>query len=294
MPSKLPEPSSGPSNSKSLRGVELRRLLKGWKFWAPTAVVLVGLFLYGRSQGAVTAVLLPVLGFGIALWSIWALARERSQSAFLEVYAKNRGLKVETVAIPSGATPLLSQGTNRGPTWTMAGQIAPGIDGALALFSYEEPTINSDGTPGMKDVYFTIGLVELPECATHVPELYCRRKSGLRSLEKLEDAFRAGKKRVTLESGALADRYEIFATENQDDVWLRRLFSPSFIVWLTESPPEKFAFELVGGTLVGYLPDRNEDIVSLDGLMAATGAVATRLREESAETTPPAVEPSKA
>jgi hypothetical protein len=28
---------------------------------------------------------------------------------------------------------------------------------------------------------------------------------------------------------------------------------PSFIVWLTESPPDKFAFELVDGILVAYV-----------------------------------------
>ena len=130
-------------------------------------------------------------------------------------------------------------------------------------------------------------MVELPECATLVPELYCKRKAGLRSLEKLEDVFRVGKKRVTLESEALAQRYEIFARQDQDDIWLRRLFSPSFIVWLAESPPDKFVFELVEGTLVAYIPGRKEDIGHLDAVLTATAAVAARLRDEAAETTAP-------
>ena len=83
----------------------------------------------------------------------------------------------------------------------------------------------------------------------------------------------------TLESEALGDRYEIFVAKDQDDVWLRRLFSPSFIVWLTESAPDKFAFELVGGTLVAYVPEHKEDAADLDRVAAATGAVAQRLRE---------------
>lgn len=45
---------------------------------------------------------------------------------------------------------------------------------------------------------------------------------GLRSLEKLEDAFRSTE-RVTLES---------------DQVWLRRFFSPTIIVWLGEEVPK--------------------------------------------------------
>jgi hypothetical protein len=283
----LPDPSSGPSSSKSLRGVEFRRLLRGWKFLVPTGVVALGFFLYGLTMGAATAVILPLMPIGIALWVIWMLARERAQSSFLDGYAKSRGLKVGDGTIPSKATPLLREGVGRGTSWTMAGQIAPAIDGTLARFYYEEPTIDSDGMPTTKNVYFTVGVVELPECAALLPELHCKRKLGLRSLGKLEDVFRVGKKRVTLESEALAARYEIFARQDQDDIWLRRLFSPSFIVWLTESPPDKFVFELVDGTLVAYIPGGHEDVVHLDAVLTATGVVATRLRDEAAETSTP-------
>ena len=79
----------------------------------------------------------------------------------------------------------------------------------------------------------------MPECAAHVPELFCQQKSGLRSLEKFEDAFRRSKQRVKLESEALDKKYEIFAGKEQDQVWLRRLFSPTYIVWLTDSGAEE-------------------------------------------------------
>jgi hypothetical protein len=117
-----------------------------------------------------------------------------------------------------------------------------------------------------------------------MPELYCQRKSGLRALEKLEDVFRTSKERVNLESEALADRYEIFCAKGQDAIWLRRLFSPTFIVWLTESAPDKFGFELVDGSLVGYVRGHKENTADLDQVAAATSLVATKLREESAET----------
>jgi hypothetical protein len=116
-----------------------------------------------------------------------------------------------------------------------------------------------------------------------VPELYCQHKVGLRSLEKFEDVFRASKERVELESSALDDKYEIFSGKKQDTTWLRRLFSPTFIVWLTEAAPDKFAFELVGGTLVAYVHGHKEDTVDHDRVGAATAVVATRLSEESAE-----------
>jgi len=124
---------------------------------------------------------------------------------------------------------------------------------------------------------------QVDECVAHVPELYCQRKSGLRSLEKFEDVFRTSKERVELESEALADRYEIFSAKGQDAVWLRQLFSPTFIVWLTEAAPDKFAFELVAGTLVAYVRGHHEDTADLDKVGAATAMVASRLREKSSE-----------
>jgi len=102
-------------------------------------------------------------------------------------------------------------------------------------------------------------------------------------LEKLEDAFRRSKQRIELESEALDERYEIFAGSEQDQVWLRRLFSPTFIVWLGEEAPKKFGFELVDGTLCCYVSGHKKKAAELDTIRAASAAVAKRLREESQE-----------
>ena len=123
----------------------------------------------------------------------------------------------------------------------------------------------------------------MPECVAQLPELYCQRKFGLRSLEKFEDVFRRSKQRVKLESEVLDEKYEIFAGYSQDPIWLRRLFAPTFIVWLTEAAPEKFAFELVDGTLCCYVNGHKEDAAELDAIGVASAAVARRLREEAGE-----------
>ena len=128
----------------------------------------------------------------------------------------------------------------------------------LALYTYEEETTDSDGNRQTNYYRYTVGLVEVPECVAHVPELYCQRKFGFRALEGLEDVFRRSKERVKLESEALDDRYEIFAGKGQDAIWLRRLFAPTFIVWLTDEAPKKFAFELVDGTLCCYVSGHKE------------------------------------
>jgi hypothetical protein len=102
-------------------------------------------------------------------------------------------------------------------------------------------------------------------------------------LEGFEDVFRRSRKRVALESEALDDRYEIFAHESQDANWLRQLFSPTFIVWLADSAPKKFAFELVDGTLCCYVNGHKKSTADLDIVCQASAAVATRLREEASE-----------
>jgi hypothetical protein len=98
-----------------------------------------------------------------------------------------------------------------------------------------------------------------------------------------EDVFRRSKERVKLESEVLDQKYEIFAGKGQDANWLRRLFAPTFIVWLTEQAPPKFAFELVGGNLCCYVNGHEENAAVLDRIRGATTAVATRLREETLE-----------
>ena len=296
--SDLPDPSdSTPKNARSLRGAEFKRLLgsrKAW-LWIGGIAVVLGIAA-GRGApalGLVYAGIVVLIGLVVLFW----IAGSRARNRFWEVYAESRGLELGGRTQLAPATPFLRQGKDRYATRTLSGQIAPGIVGEIGLFTYEETVVGDDGTPETKYYKFTFGMAEVRECAAHMPELYVKRKVGLRALEKLEDAFRTGKRRVTLESEALADRYEIFVGKEQDEIWTRRLFSPSFIVWLTEVPLGKFGFELVDGTLVAFIPDHKEDIATLDRMAAATAAVAQRLLQESAETSPRRAdegEPSKA
>lgn len=280
-----PQPEdSTPKNANSLRGAEFRRLLGARLTWVAIGVPALALFIYSLTIQPASAWIPPVIVLLIGLGVLFWIADRNAGKRFWETYAETRGLELGGRTQLPQATPFLKQGRDRYATRTLSGQIAPGIIGTLGLFTYEESTVGSDGTPETKYYGFTFAMAEVPECFAHMPELYVKRKSGMRSLEKLEDVFRVGKKRVTLESEALARRYEIFVGKEQDEVWTRRLFSPSFIVWLAESSPQKFGFELVDGTLVAYMPKHREDAETLDTMAAATGTIAQRLLEESAQT----------
>lgn len=274
-----------PDNANDLRGFHFKRLLGKATTWIAIAVfVLVagiaGAVLLGAAIGAAAAVAM----FLLSLLIVFAIADSKAEDAFFEVYAKQRGLTLSGRSPLPPATPLLRKGDDRYAERALSGPFAEGVEGVLALYTYEDETTDSEGNRETNYYRYTVGLIDLPECVAHIPELYCRRKSGLRSLEKLEDAFRSTE-RVKLESEALDERYEIFSGPEQDQVWLRRLFSPTFIVWLGEEAPKKFAFELVGGTLCCFVNGHKESAAELDVIRAASATVARRLREESLETT---------
>jgi hypothetical protein len=283
----IPPPATAaaqPDDANDLRGFHFRQLLHKpltWFLVGGGSLVLGIVFLaaFGVAVGGI--VLLVALAFGV--WVVWKIADSRAADDFFDVYARSRGLELGGKTALPAATPLLRKGDDRYAERTLNGQIAPGVDGFLALFTYVVETNDSQGSRQKTYHPFTLGVVEVPECVEHVPELYCQRKGGLRSLEKFEDVFRRSKERVTLESSALAGRYEIFSAKGQDPNWLRRVFSPTFIVWLTESAPKKFAFELVDGSLCCYVSGHKEKAEELDEICAATAAVAKRLHDESTE-----------
>ncbi|HTT94320.1 MAG TPA: hypothetical protein VMF55_06580 [Solirubrobacterales bacterium] len=274
-----------PADADDLRGYHFRELLHKPLTWTLVGggSLLLGLIL-ALAFSPVVGVVVFVLAFLCGLWVTFNVADSRAADDFFHVYATRRDLTLGGKTSLGPATPLLRKGDDQYAERTLTGELAPGVGGILAIYTYVTESTDSNGNRDKSYHPFTLGMTDVPECVGNLPELYCQRKSGLRSLEKFEDVFRTSKQRVALESEALADRYEIFSAKGQDPIWLRRLFSPTFIVWLTEAAPEKFAFELVGGTLVAYVRGHKEDTADLDRVAAATAMVATRLREESAET----------
>ncbi|HEU5104322.1 MAG TPA: hypothetical protein VFU11_00620 [Solirubrobacterales bacterium] len=274
-----------PDDANDLRGYHFGRLMRASLTW-----VLIGalVLIVGIALAIAVGALIALGGAGVVLLlgivAVFFIADSRAAKDFFEVYASKRGLTLnhERGRLPQ-ATPLLRKGDDRYTERSMTGRLADGVHGTLALFTYEEETTNSEGQRETNYYRYTLGFTQVTECAERVPELYCQRKFGLRALEKFEDVFRTKKERVKMESEVLDEKYEIFATKEQDAVWLRQLFSPTFIVWLTDSAPEKFAFELVDGNLCCYVNGHKENAEDLDGIAAATGAVAARLREEALE-----------
>jgi hypothetical protein len=273
-----------PDDADDLRGFYFGQLLRKplTKVLLAVEVVVAGIagaVFLGPAIGAAIAVGALLLGLLI----VFALADSHSEAAFFNVYGEQRDMVVYGRSRLPEATPLLKKGDDRYAERTLEGELGEGVKGMLALYTFEEESTDSKGNRQTNYYRYTVGLAQVPECASFLPELYCQRKSGLRALEKFEDVFRRSKERVKLESTALDERYEIFSATGQDPNRLRQLFSPTFIVWLAESAPEKFAFELVGGNLCCYVSGHKKKAEELDTMRAAAAAVATRLRGESVE-----------
>ena len=271
-------------DANDLRGYYFKQMMRRRLTWGITlglmlaAGVAAAIFV-GAAVGGGAAVAVLVLSILVVL----LIADSKSADSFFETYCAQRGLTLGGRAPFPEATPLLSKGTDRYAERTMSGSIAEGVDGTLALYTYETESTDSKGNRHTEYHRFTVALVPIPECSKFVPELYCQQKFGFKALEKFEDVFRGDKERVRLESEALDDRYEIFATKEQDANWLRQLFSPTFIVWLTDESPRRFAFELVDGSLCCYVHGHKDKAKELDMVSQAAGKVGARLREESAE-----------
>lgn len=275
-----------PDDANDLRGYHFRELLhkkKTWVFLGGGSVLIGGIA--AAAANPVIGAIVFVVAFLFGLWLTFNIADSRAADDFFHVYAKSRKMELGGKTSLPASTPLLRKGDEQYAERTLTGELGPQVGGLLAIYTFVTESTDSKGNREKTYHPYTLGMSQVDECIQHVPELYCQRKSGLRSLEKFEDVFRASKERVKLESEALDRKYEIFCSKGQDPTWLRQLFSPVFIVWLTETAPEKFAFELVGGTLVAYVHGHKEDTADLDNVAKATTTVAARLREQSVEST---------
>ena len=228
------------------------------------------------AAAAVGALLLVVL-------IVFVIASNAAEEDFFRSYAQARGLNRQAGrgALPP-CTPLLRKGDRRYAEQIMNGTLPGGLPGALGLYTYEVTTRDSEGDQDTDYYRFTVVMHDLPALAGKVSDLYCQRRSGFRFMDSAEDAFRR-MERLELESHDLDERYEVFYGADDDPNWMKQLFSPSFIVWLAESAPKDFAFELSAGSLCVNTKGHRDDAAGLDAICEAAGIVARRLADEASE-----------
>jgi hypothetical protein len=279
-------PDQAPDDANDMRGYFFRKRLHKQSTYIWGGILSLAL---GAGGAFISPALIPVgivVGVLVTLLVVFFMADSESEKAFFQHYAEERGMTyAESGGLPA-ATPLLRKGDERRAKDLLSGPLAEGLDGTLAMYTYTEVYYDKNGRHET-DYNFTVALCELPATQQFMPVLYGNRKAGFRFLEKVEDAFRT-KERVKLESEKLDQEYEIFCNKGQDQNWLRQLFSPTFIVWLTDQAPDKFAFELEDGVLCCNIKGHKESAAGLDSMAAAAGHIAERMSEEMKESAPAA------
>jgi hypothetical protein len=253
-------------------------------------IALIALLLFAGAAGIAGAIgVSAAVGAGAAaaaalFWflTVLGVAYRRAHSAFYAAYAQQRGLSWQHDSAVPAATPLLRRGDTRRVDESFTGTLPGGLNGELALYSYEERSSSGTGAQAKEIHHFTIVVSELPGMEARLPGLFVQRRSGFRFLDGAEDVFRSTE-RIQLESEVLDRKCEIFADKRCDANWLRQLFEPSFVDFLAEGAPEGFAFEVENGTLCVNVNRYRGKADELDGLCGAAATVAKRIIEEAAE-----------
>jgi hypothetical protein len=255
-----------------------------------TPIALIALVIFAGAAGIAGAVAVgAAVGAGAAaaaalIWflTVLGIAYRRAHNAFYAAYAQQRGLTWEHHSMAPASTPLLRRGDTRRVDESFMGTLPGGLNGELALYSYEERSSGGSGSQAKEIHHFTIVVSDLPGMEARLPGLFVQRRSGFRFLDGAEDVFRSTE-RVRLESEALDRKCEIFADRRCDANWLRQLFDPSFVDFLAEGAPEGFAFEVENGTLCVNVNRYRGKAEELDGLCNAASSVAKRIIDEANE-----------
>ena len=203
----------------------------------------------------------------------------------LAAFGQQRGLEVVRHPALEQLTPLLARGDVRRTEGLVSGKLAEGLEGDLAHFRYTER--DSDGPD--RHYSFTLVLAAVPESIAFIPRLTVKPGGGPLGRLSLSvpafggaDTMASELQPVSFESQELNKRYDVWVDEEVGSNWVRQLFSPAFIAWLTSRKPG-LAFELADGALCVYRSGKLETPEELAELCDDAAKIAERLRKEALE-----------
>jgi hypothetical protein len=164
----------------------------------------------------------------------------------------------------------------------MHGRLPGELSGGVGHFVWERIERDSDGDEQVRERNrFTICVADLAPSMGLFKGVFLRQRRDL--IAPGSDWLKRTRKRgVEVESSAFTQRYELLLAEDQDEVVLRRLLSPTLVSWLANHPLTP-GFELKAGTLVVFVPRPVEDAGNLTYLIDATRHLASRVLAEVEE-----------
>lgn len=186
-------------------------------------------------------------------------------------FARSKGLSAAEGGLRE-LTPALISGDGDGATAIFAGKLE-GLELTLAHHEFAS---------GSRSRRATVAATRIPESASFIPALVCRSRAELERVAVAQLPVERWHP-VELEGAAFNSRYRLLVLVGQDPGFVRELFSPTLIAWLTERAPDGLSFELNQGNLVVIVPGRREDAAELEQLLGAAAWLNERIRIEAEE-----------
>jgi hypothetical protein len=274
-----------PVSATATRGKRFGALAKNiWVLgliWVIAIAALIAGATYGDNIAIGGAGAVVVLLLGILI--VFLIASSQAANDFFTAYAKSRGLtRIAGKGTLPPVTPLLRRGDRRYTDEIFNGLLPGGLSGSLAHYTFEESSTDSNGNRDTTYYHYTVAVSQLPETAPFLSELALQRRAGFRFLDGAEDVFRS-RQRVETESELADKKFEIFTGKSDSMVNARRVFTPSFLVWLGEEAHKGMAFELMAGAYVANHKGHLKKADELDAFCRDAAAIARRLDEEACE-----------
>jgi hypothetical protein len=212
----------------------------------------------------------------------WFAADRAAASRFYSGFARSVGLghasRFELLAL----TPLLGAGQRRRAEHWMYGELPGDLPGGVGHFVWERIERDRDGGKRVRERNrFTICVADLEPSMALFKGVFLRPRRGL--IAPHSDWLKDTRTHeMEVESTAFTERYELLIADDQDEVVLRRLLSPTLVSWLAKHPLTP-GFEVKAGALVVYVPYAIEDAGNLTYLIDATLHLASRVLREVEE-----------
>jgi hypothetical protein len=273
------------------------QLFRAYLGSAPAAYAMafgsLAAFTVGAWQGSLALMLGGPAAIALGVAGIaWYFADRKAANDFYWGFASSVGLDYANQTSLLTLTPLLGAGSRRHVEQWMHGRLPGGLSGGIGQLVWERIEKDSDGTTSVKERNrFTVCVVDLDPSLPYFRGVYLHPRRGL--FAPYSDWLgRTPVRTVEVESSQFVERYQLRAASDQEDLMLRRLFSPTVVSWLANHPLTP-GFELKAGTLCVFVPRGLEDAGNLTYLIDAARHLAGRVAGEvSEELERPAAQPA--
>ena len=247
--------------------------------WVLTALAALGGLIAGGIGAAIGAA---------AIASVAPFALARSLRRFLERANRTRDWAAERKLDwhPEGevphTTPLLRDGTYQYALNVIEGELADGVRGRLFHLATVEITGSHDDQSESTS-RSTALVTSVPDPGKRLPLCVCAPRSRIPGTAAYE-AWRRKLTRIDLVSSEFERRFELAIDREGDEIWLRRLFEPTFLERMIKLTEGRLGWELEGGDLTVYQQGYVSSPAELERLVDLAAIVAERVRVEVAET----------